>query len=252
MEIFQNFLTNNDCYKKGIYIRPQGIMVHSTATPGVMAQNWIKQWNRSGITKCVHAFIDPTGIYQTLPWNMRGWHAGAAANNTHIGFEICEPSGMLYGSPAAVVSYHPPKGYFESIWEHATNLCAYLCRQYNLTEKDIINHAEGYRLGIATNHADTNHWFVLEGKTMDDFRADVKCKLEEDDGMLTYEQFKAYMERYEEERANLDGSTWSQVERDWANAQGIINGDASGHMRWKAPMTREEYAVTEYRQSLKG
>ena len=28
--------------------------------------------------------------YQTLPWDHRGWHAGGSANNTHIGFEICE------------------------------------------------------------------------------------------------------------------------------------------------------------------
>jgi hypothetical protein len=25
-----------------------------------------------------------------LPWDHRGWHAGGSANNTHIGFEICE------------------------------------------------------------------------------------------------------------------------------------------------------------------
>ena len=33
--------------------------------------------------------------YQTLPWDHRGWHAGGSANNTHIGFEICEDALML-------------------------------------------------------------------------------------------------------------------------------------------------------------
>ena len=37
------------------------------------------------------------------------------------------------------------------------DLCVYLCRLYNLTEKDIICHGEGYKLGIASNHADVMH-----------------------------------------------------------------------------------------------
>lgn len=45
--------------------------------------------------RCVHAFIGKLkdgsiATYQTLPWNHRVWHAGGDANNTHIGFEICE------------------------------------------------------------------------------------------------------------------------------------------------------------------
>ena len=39
-------------------------------------------WNRPGLTKCVHAFIgeleDGTiATCQTLPWNKRGWHVGS-------------------------------------------------------------------------------------------------------------------------------------------------------------------------------
>ena len=41
-------------------------------------------------------FIDAnTGdIYQTLPWNHRGWHGGGSSNNTHIGVEMCEPAAI--------------------------------------------------------------------------------------------------------------------------------------------------------------
>ena len=43
---------------------------------------------------CVHGFIDGNDgtIYQTLPWNHRGWHGGGSSNNTHIGVEMCEPA----------------------------------------------------------------------------------------------------------------------------------------------------------------
>ena len=37
--------------------------------------------------------------------------------------------------------------------------------------------SEGHKLGIASNHGDVLHWFPKHGKSMDDFRADVKAKL---------------------------------------------------------------------------
>lgn len=90
------YMTANDCYKAGRTIVPKGIMVHSTAAPGVMAAALRAQWNKPGVEKAVHAMVDDTGVIQTLPWNCRGWHAGVgpsgtSANNTHISFEICEP-----------------------------------------------------------------------------------------------------------------------------------------------------------------
>ena len=56
-------------------------------------------------------------------------------------------------------------------------LCVYLCKQYGLTEKNIICHSEGYKLGIASNHGDVMHWFPKHGKSMDTFRAAVKVGL---------------------------------------------------------------------------
>lgn len=91
-------MTRNDCYAANRKITPKGIMVHSTATPGVMAGAWFSRQNKSykaGETNrqvCVHAFLDNEEIWQYLPWNHRGWHEGGAANNSHIGFEICEPA----------------------------------------------------------------------------------------------------------------------------------------------------------------
>jgi hypothetical protein len=68
---------------------------------------------------------------------------------------------------------------------------------------------------------------------------------------MSYEQFKEYMERYEAERAAQEPGAWSLKEREWADQQGIILGDESGQKRWASPLTREEYAVTEYRTAHK-
>ena len=181
--INSSILTQNNCYKANQAITPKGIMVHSTATPGATANDFIKFWNKPGVSACVHAFIDDTGIYQTLPWNWRGWHAASgkngSANNTHISFEICEPGGFKYSSGATMVGYDVKKNeeYFNNVYQKAVELCAYLCKKYNLTEKDIICHSEGRAKGIASNHADVMHWFPKHNKNMDIFRNDVKTLL---------------------------------------------------------------------------
>jgi len=185
MKLYKLILTNNACYKAGRTITPRGIMMHSTGAnnpnlkryvgpdDGLLGKNqYNNHWNQDkpgGRQVCVHAFIgklaDGTiATYQTLPWNHRGWHAGGKANDTHIGFEICEDG-------LSDITY------FNKVYREAVELCVYLCKQYGLTEKDIISHSEGYKLGIASNHGDVMHWFPKHGKSMDTFRADVKSGL---------------------------------------------------------------------------
>lgn len=184
-------MTRSDCFTAGRKITPKGIMVHSTATPGVMAADWFSRWNKSykaGETNrqvAVHAFVDDKGVWQYLPWNHRGWHAGGAANNTHIGFEICEPGGFSYGKGSAMVGYSVSKNeaYFRKAWLNAVELCVMLCRQYDLTEEDIICHSEGANKRIASNHADVMHWFPKHGESMNSFRAAVRASLNKSPGL---------------------------------------------------------------------
>jgi N-acetylmuramoyl-L-alanine amidase len=189
MKIIEQFMTRNDCYQANQKITPKGILVHSTATPGVMAKDWYEQWNKSyrnhETTRqvCVHAFLDDKGVYQYLPWDHRGWHAGGSANNTHIGFEICEPAGFTYApNGAEMVGYIPEEheDYFRKIFQNAIELCVLLCRKFNLTEKDIITHCEGHQMGIASDHADVMHWFPKHGENMDTFREAVRQALEKE------------------------------------------------------------------------
>lgn len=182
MNLHQLILTENACYKAGKKITPKGIMVHSTGANNPNLKRYVgpddgllgvnkygNHWNTyypAGREVCVHAFIgllaDGTvATYQTLPWDHRGWHAGGSANNTHIGFEICEDG---LGDPV----------YFRAVYQEAVELCAHLCQRYNLTAADILCHSEGHKKGIASNHGDVLHWFPKHGKSMDDFRAAVQ------------------------------------------------------------------------------
>jgi len=187
MNLKKLILTENECYKVGQKIKPKGIMVHSTGAnnpylrryigpdDGLLGENqYNNHWNQlrpGGKQVCAHAFIGKLkngsiATYQTLPWDHRGWHAGGDANNSHIGFEICEDN-------------LSDASYFNAVYKEATELCAHLCKVYGLTEKDILGHYEGFQKKIASNHGDPRHWFSRYGKSMDTFRADVKKLLTE-------------------------------------------------------------------------
>lgn len=188
MNLQKLIFTENACYKAGEKIKPKGIMVHSTGANNPNLRRYVgpddgklgvnkygNHWNQetpSGRRVCVHGFIGKLkdgsiATYQTLPWDHRGWHSGGSANDTHISFEICE-DGLA-----------DPE-YFGKVYQEAVELCAHLCKLYGLTEKDIICHSEGHKLGIANNHGDVMHWFPKHGKSMDTFRADVKALLVEE------------------------------------------------------------------------
>lgn len=253
MNLHKQLLTKNDCYKSGRYITPKGVMVHSTGANNPNLRRYVgpddgllgvntngNDWNRSGTGACVHAFIgklkDGTiATYQTLPWNMRGWHAGSgskgSANNTHISFEICE-DGLT--DPT----------YFSAGYQEAVELTAYLCKMYNLdpmADGVVICHSEGHSRGIASNHGDVMHWFPRHGKNMDIFRADVLREMEGDD--MTQDQFNKMMDTYLNQLAQQEPGDWSAEQRQWAESIGLIAGDGRGKMQYKMFTTREQMVV---------
>lgn len=174
MKIIEAFAVKNKCYQAGAPLYPQGIMLHSVGCAQPSAAVFARSFNQyqpGGVSVCVHAFAQADGtVYQTLPWEMRGWHCGGSANSTHIGVEMTEPSaGMTYAEAAEQIActYHT-----------AVELFAALCKQYELDPAQdgvIIGHAEGHRRGVASNHADPELlWRTYDmGYTMNGFRRDV-------------------------------------------------------------------------------
>lgn len=305
-----DIMENSACYKAGRKITPKGIMVHSTGTPGAMADQLRASWDNTQATAAVHAIIDEGHTLMTLPWSARGWHAGTGsggktANDTHIAFEICEPEQCrllpvewvpLYqgnsnnpawavkrlqmelqargydpkgvdgsfgpGCKAALMSFQKDAGldadgscgpatraalaerdgsylkydqaetadYFAAVWNRAVALCAKLCRDYGLSpEADILCHAEGYRQGIASNHADVEHWWPRHGKTMNDFRTAVREVL--------YGETPQEPEEPQQPTADKPAD-WAAEAWAWAQTMGLLDGT-----RPTANITRQEVAV---------
>lgn len=179
LKISKLIMTNNDCYKAGRRITPKGIVVHSTGAnnselrryvgpdDGILGQNkYNNHWNQPGHSKCVHAFIGEVAdgsvaIYQTLPWDYRGWGVGkgekGSYNDTHIQFEICEDN--LTNTD-----------YFKQAFDLAAKLCAYLCKEYDIPVSNVVGHYEAHNAGYANNHGDPRNWQKKHGDSMDAFR----------------------------------------------------------------------------------
>lgn len=231
MKLTEYFLTNNPCFKQGKHLNVKGLMLHSVGCPQARAKVFADAWNKPDYNRaCVHGFIDANTatILQTLPWDRQGWHAGGSANTTHIGVEMCEPDCIVYSGGANFTTDDLPRARMQArtTYEAAVELFAYLCKMFNLdplADGVIISHAEGYKRGVASNHADPDHlWFQLGlPYTMDTFRHDVWEKLQPVE----------------------EPSDWAKEACEKAITKGVIAGYGNGKYGWKDPITREQMLV---------
>lgn len=191
MRLVESVLKRNPCYATGKKIEVTGLMLHSVGCPQPNASVFINSWNDpSHSNSCVHGFIDGNDgtVYQTLPWDHRGWHCGSgpkgSGNNSHIGVEMCEPACIKYTGGAKLTCSDPDaaKAVIRRTYEAAVELFAMLCKEFGLdplADGVVISHKEGHDRGIASNHGDPEHlWSQLGiGYTMDGFRKAVKAAM---------------------------------------------------------------------------
>ena len=294
MNIKQSYITSNPRYYSPQYRTKTGYMQHSTGTPGVMAKDFIKIWNKRSCEAEADFVIDDTGIYQTLPIGLKTWHCGGSANNTHVGCEVCEPEqarlidanwyNLSYGGKnntkyavtalqkeldargydvngidgifgkglkKAVVQFQKDhkltadgivgKGtlhelqkrvgsymlynsqanqdYFENVYKKAVYTCAYILNEIhckNVNKTTVLSHAEGYKAGVASNHADVGHWWVYHDKSMNDFRKDVEHYMAT--GELPFEKKEAKPEPIKPEPNEME-IAWAK-----ATSMGLVDG----------------------------
>lgn len=230
MEIIEAFAAKNKCYQAGAPLHPRGLMLHSIGCPqpnAAVLARYFDQYQPGGQSVCVHAFAQADGkVYQTLPWEMRGWHCGGSANGTHIGVEMTEPgAGTAYAEAAAQIT---------GTYRTAVELFARLCETYGLdplADGVIIGHAEGHRRGVASNHADPEYLWRQYGMgyTMDGFRADVA------EAMAGAREEETDMTRY---NTVAEMPAWAQAEAQRLVDRGALKGDADGRLDLSLDMLR--------------
>lgn len=280
MAIIQNYLTKNPCFNTGIDINVTGLFLHSVGCPQPSPLVFIKNWNKESYNSaCVHGFIGENDVHITLPCletpgrARRGWHAGkgtkGSANDTHLGFEMCEPAYIKYtkGATFTTSNYEASVAYVQKTTRNAVELFAKLCKFHGLDPLEdgvILSHAEGYKYGIASGHADPDHlWRQLNmNYNMNTFRQDVNKELlrlvsEEEKNKMpntsnTNGELSRFKQLFQEMRKELQddkASSWSEEARNWAKKEGLVQGSSNGEFNgmWEDFLTREQLVVMLYR-----
>ena len=244
INIVKAFAAANKCYQIGTPLKPRGIMLHSIGCPQPNAAVMARYYNQYQ-SVCVHGFIQRDGTYyQTLPYTMRAWHCGGAANATHIGIEMTEPASIAYTGGASWRDLDPAatETHVRGTYSAAVELFAQLCTQFALNPLEdgvIISHAEGAARGIASAHADPTHLWRAFGLTMDGFRADVATAMaakntdEEDDDMVRYNKIE-------------DVPDWAQDTVRALMDAGALQGDDQGRLDLSLDMIRGMVIGTKY------
>lgn len=236
MKLVESIMTKNPCYAADRKIKVKGLMLHSVGCPQPKAQVFIQNWNRADFkSACVHTFIDGNDgtVYQTLPWDHRGWHCGGSGNNCYVGVEMCEPDSIRYTGGSTFTCADPAvaQAVAKRTYQAAVELFAMLCQQFNLdplVDGVILSHREGHARGIASNHGDPEHLWMQLGLpyTMGTFRADVKAAL-----------------TVPEKNPDNTPADWSREAVAWATGNHLLQGGAGGDLMLHSPLTREQFCV---------
>lgn len=163
--IKKDYYTKNRCYSNNRNYKKIGIIVHSTATPGVMAKPFRDRWNNATVAKAVHAFLDDKEVIECLPETREAWHVGTSTGNRYyFGFEICEDKDHS-------------EEYFLKAYKNAIEYTAVMVKRLGLSASDVLSHKEAHAKGFASNHGDPEHWFNKFGYDMNKFRGDLQKEL---------------------------------------------------------------------------
>ncbi|UNI72460.1 MAG: endolysin [Chaetfec virus UA24_244] len=200
---------------------PSRIVVHNTANDAP-AENEISYMLNNDNEVSYHVAVDDKEIIQAIPFDRNAWASGdghGVGNMEGIHIEICY---SLSGGER-----------FTKAERNAAEYIASLLKKY------------GWGMEKVTKHQDYDGKYCPH-RTLDlgwgRFLKLVESFLKEDDKMLSYEEFKAYQERYEKERAKKPASSWAERALTFCKERRVMVGDKDGSMRPQANITRQEVA----------
>lgn len=185
----------NSNYRKFYSEKHPFLILHSLGCARDSADVQAERWNNPNGQAIAHACVDARDgkTRQTLPWDMRGWHAGEAGNNIAIGVEMAESQAIRYtgGDRFEILDRAKARQNCETAYNGTVALFAWLCERFGVDPMEmrehngkqahaIMSHAEWNQLRGVAGHTDPQHYWTQLGMpyTMDSFRQAVKAKLE--------------------------------------------------------------------------
>ena len=224
MKVVYDFITKN---RPGTPLKPVGMVLHDTATPGATAMNERNYFNNNNVKASAHAFVDWNEIVVTIPFNEVAWHAAQPANSMFLGIEMCVPKPHDAAKFKAV--YDATVGLFADSF--ITKL-----KVTTVTKANLMSHHEVSLKWHNTDHTDPDAFLKEYGKTMDGFRADVQKTINE---RLNPPEPEPPKEDHKMDNTP-DAYAASAVKK--ATDLGILKGD-NGDLKLHSPVTRQDLMV---------
>lgn len=164
-------------------LSPEGLVIHSTATPGATAQNEYVYYNTGERQASAHYFGDWQEIIRCVPENEKAWHAGATANKKYLSYEICEPKD----------TDSDRQGKFEKTWNNAVWFAADCFIRYGWKFPQVLfSHDAISRLYKETDHTDPIGFFAKYNKSWTDFINSVQKEIDKLKGVTKMEVAVVY------------------------------------------------------------
>lgn len=162
--IKQQFISQNRSYQA---LQPEGIVIHSTATPGSTAQGIYNYFNSGYRASSAHYVADWQEIIQMIPEGEIAWHAGRSANVRYLSIEMCEPKGT-----------NPQE--FQKVWDKTVLLAADACVRYGWNpRKDIFSHYIISNTYKETDHTDPIGYLAKYNRTWEQLLKAIEAKMSE-------------------------------------------------------------------------
>ena len=228
-------------YRKGREFPINWICLHFTANNGDTAQNNADYFAREVLKVSAHYFVDPNGVVQSVKDSDTAWHCGRerggsyyndCRNANSIGIEMCSViRNGVYVIP-------------EETMKRAAKLTRELMAKYHVPISRVCRHYD-------VTHKDCPEPWVRDESLWRKFKARLTAPVEpepkKEETTLTYEHFKALLQRYEKENEGRNASAWASDAWKALTDAGITDGSAP-----QAPLTREQFAVMLQRLGLIG
>jgi len=218
------------------------IVIHYTGNDGDTAVANGNYFARNVLQTSAHYFVDSVRVIQSVPDNRIAWHCGGkqyfhpeCRNSNSIGVELCDDKrdGTVYPSKATI--------------DRALELVQALMQKYNIPPERVVRHWD------VTHKLCPAYWCGSPSKDAlwrSAFWSKLKKPKEEQ--KVTYEDFKAFMIKYEAETREQKADSYA-AEACRKGVQKGIFSDGNGDGSVDAPqayLKRQEFVAVLDRMGL--
>lgn len=191
-------------------------------------------------------FVDETSIWQCVEDKDKAWHCGGGLQGSggHSFYKICTNSNSI-GIEMCCKKDSNGNWYFEDATvKNTVDLTKYLMSKHNIPITRVIRHYDVTGKICPSPYISEQAWSNFKNMLTNNTQPETK---QEEEDIVTQEQFNQMMNVWIAESANKQPGDWSAEARHWAENNGLIKGDEQGRLMYKKDITREEMITVLYR-----